>query len=146
MKKDFLKSTIPSLFLLFTVLIFAAQVNAIANAKPVVTTATVQFSIAIPETLSTSIVREETETAVNFNFKKEDGTTSFLFSVNKIAAADWMNLQSQMANAKVLDNKSGMIYFMMLTDKQKMKGADSEKYNQVMQNMNAFIASIKITE
>ena len=72
MKKDFLKSTIPSLFLLFTVLIFAAQVNAIANAKPVVTTATVQFSIAIPETLSTSIVREETETAVNFNFKKED--------------------------------------------------------------------------
>lgn len=146
MKKNFLKSIIPSLFLLFTVLIFAAQVNAIANAKPVVTTATVQFSIAIPETLSTSIVREETETAVNFNFKKEDGTTSFLFSVNKIAAADWMNLQSQIANAKVLDNKNGMIYFLMVTEKQKMKGADSEKYNQVMQNMNAFIASIKITE
>ena len=58
----------------------------------------------------------------------------------------WMNVQAQLVNAKVLDNKNGMIYFLMVTDKQKMKGADSEKYNQVMQNMNSLIASIKITE
>ena len=145
-KNNFLKSTLSSLFLLFTVLIFSSQVNANSFVKPVVTSSTVQFSITIPESFSSSIIREETETVVNFNFKKADGTTSFLFSVNKIATADWMNVQAQLVNAKVLDNKNGMIYFLMVTDKQKMKGADSEKYNQVMQNMNSLIASIKITE
>ncbi len=146
MKNKFFNSTLRSLFLLFTVLIFGTQVNAISIVEPVVSSTTVQFSIAIPEALGISIVREETETAVNFNFKKADGTNSFLFSVNKMAATDWLNLQSQLVNAKVLDNKNGIIYFLMVTDKQKMKGADCEKYSSVMQNLNALIASIKITE
>ena len=146
MKNKFFNSTLRSLFLLFTVLIFGTQVNAISIVEPVVSSTTVQFSIAIPEALGISIVREETETAVNFNFKKADGTNSFLFSVNKMAATDWLNLQSQLVNAKVLDNKNGIIYFLMVTDKQKMKGADCEKYSSVTQNLNALIASIKIME
>ena len=57
-----------------------------------------------------------------------------------------MNVKAQLANAKVLDNKNGMIYFLMVTDKQKVKGADNEKYSQVMNGLNDLIASIKITE
>ena len=77
---------------------------------------------------------------------KADGTTSFLFSVNKISSSDWMNVQAQLSGAKVLDNKTGMIYFLLVTDKQKMKGVDAEKYSQVMNSLNNLISSIKITE
>ena len=146
MQNKFFKTTIQMMILLFVVLVSGTNSNALPSVNPVVTNVTILFSISIPESLNSSIVREETETAVNFNFKKADGTTSFLFSVNKISASEWMNMKAQLANAKVLDNKNGMIYFLMITDKQKMKGADSEKYNQVMQDLNSLIGSIKITE
>ena len=146
MLNKFFKSAIHSLILLFVALVSPNNSIASSIVNPFVTNVTVQFSISIPETLNSAIVREETETAVNFNFKKADGTTSFLFSVNKIPANDWMKVQAQLSDAKVLDNKAGMIYFLMITDKQKMKGADSEKYSQVMNSLNDLISSIKITE
>ena len=146
MQNNFFKTTIQTLILLSILLVSETNSNASSTANPVVTNVTVQFSISIPASLNSSIEREETETAVNFNFKKADGTTSFLFSVNKISTDDWMNVKAQIANAKVLDNKNGMIYFLMVTDKQKVKGADNEKYSQVMNGLNDLIASIKITE
>ena len=146
MQNNFFKTTIQTLILLSILLVSETNSNASSTANPVVTNVTVQFSISIPEPLNSSIEREETETAVNFNFKKADGTTSFLFSVNKISSDDWMNVKAQLANAKVLDNKNGKIYFLMVTDKQKVKGADNEKYSQVMNGLNDLIASIKITE
>jgi len=106
----------------------------------------VLFSIAIPDQWSSSIIRENADNGVNFRFKKSDGTTVFLFSVNKVTADVWMSVRDQIPNHKILDSKNGMIYYTEFTIKPRIKGDDNATYQQVYAHLGDIINSVKITE
>lgn len=119
--------------------------NSIAM-PPIESTNSLQFSISIPQEWSSNIVRAETENAVTFNFKKTDGTTVFLLSVNKLSADDFLNVKDDLQNVKVIEQKNGLVYFAMETSKNSIKGSDSANFAKVFSHLDEMLNSIKITE
>ena len=108
--------------------------------------AAVSFLISIPGDYTSKVTRENAEDAVYFNFKKSDGSTQFLFQVNKISEYQWMLIKNQLNHPRILDHKNGFIYYALATDKNRIKGPDNEAYQQVYDHLNQIINSIVITE
>lgn len=106
----------------------------------------VAFLVSIPGDYASTVTRENAQDAVYFNFKKSDGTTQFLFQVNRISEYQWMLIKDQLSHARVLDHKNGFIYYALATDKSRIKGPDNEAYQQVYDHLNQIINSIVITE
>ncbi|HAP01317.1 MAG TPA: hypothetical protein DCQ93_05260 [Bacteroidetes bacterium] len=132
-------------------LVLLSIVSVFAYAKtesvpPVGNSTTVQFTISIPDEVSSSISRVDAENEVDFYFKKQDGSDVFLFSVNRVSENLWVNIKDQVGSYQLLDHRGGYIYFVSKTDKSKLKGEDSEKYSAVFSQMDVLIKSIKITE
>ena len=107
---------------------------------------TVAFLVTIPGDYASTVTRENAQDAVYFNFKKSDGTTQFLFQVNRVSEYQWMLIKDQLSHARILDHKNGFIYYALATDKSKIKGPDNEAYQQVYDHLNQIINSIVITE
>lgn len=146
MKNKILLSASATLIILVA-MFFSSVVSAKSfSTMPVFTNSTVQFSISIPDQFSSFIVREENENTVNFSFKDKAGKTAFLFSVNKISVNDWFTLKEQLSNYQVLENRNGVIYFVLTTSQQKIRSADGDSYSQVVTHLGDWISSIKITE
>lgn len=132
-------------------LVLLSIVSVFAYAKtesvpPVGNSTTVQFTISIPDEVSSSISRVDAENEVDFYFKKQDGSDVFLFSVNRVSENLWVNIKDQVGSYQLLDHRAGYIYFVSKTDKSKLKGEDSIKYSAVFSQMDVLIKSIKITE
>ena len=108
--------------------------------------AAVNFAVSVPGDYTARITRENAPDAVYFHFKKSDGTTQFLFQVNKISEYQWMLIKDQLNHPRILDHKNGFIYYALATDKYKIKGPDNETYQQVYDHLNQIINSIIITE
>lgn len=102
------------------------------------------FSIAIPETLNAYLVKETTDNSVHYKFKKSDGTTQFLFAVNKVTEQQWLAIKDQLTNASVQAHKNGFIYYVERTDKTSMKGPDKDAYANVYRQLDTIIRSIDI--
>ena len=108
--------------------------------------AAVTFLVSIPYDYTSKVTRENAEDAVYFKFIKSDGTTQFLFQVNRISEYQWMLIKDQLSHPRILDHKNGFIYYALATDKFKIKGPDNEAYQQVYDHLNQIISSIIITE
>lgn len=108
--------------------------------------AAVAFLVSIPGDYTSRVTRENAEDAVYFKFKKSDGTTQFLFQVNRISEYQWMQIKDQLSHPRILDHKNGVIYYALATDKYKTSGPDNEAYRQVYDHLNQIINSIIITE
>ncbi len=135
---------ITALFLLILVLRGAAQPQ--PNVQPA---SPVTFSVSIPGQLNTKVVQQNAtdgESAVYFNFKKTDGTTAFLFQLNKVSEYQWIQLKDQLTDSKILLHKNGFIYYAQSTEKRHIKGPDAQAYSQVYDQINSMINSIVITE
>ena len=151
MKK--LSSIIATLTMIFIVIIMfnfaGAQSQSVIksfSALQVPDPAAVQFTISIPDEFNSHIVRENGDNAVYYNFKKSDGTTAFLFQVNKISESQWINVKNQLSNPTLLAHRDGYIYYAQSTDKNRIKGADNEAYQQIYERLPQLIGSIVITE
>ena len=108
--------------------------------------AAVKFLISIPGVYTSRVTRENAEDAVYFNFKKTDGTTQFIFQVNRVSEYQWMLIKDQLNHPRILEHKNGFIYYALATDKYRIKGPDNEAYQQVYDHLNQIINSIVITE
>ena len=108
--------------------------------------AAVTMQVSIPGDYTSRVTRENAEDAVYFNFKKSDGTTEFLFQVNRISEYQWMLIKDQLNHPRILDHKNGFIYYALATDKYRIKGPDDEAYQQVYDHLNQIISTIAITE
>jgi hypothetical protein len=108
--------------------------------------AAVTFQVSIPGDYTSSVTRQNAENAVYFNFKKSDGTTQFLFQVNRISEYQWLQIKDQLSHSRILDHKNGFIYYALPTDKYRINGPDSEAYQQVYVHLNQIINTIAITE
>jgi hypothetical protein len=106
----------------------------------------VAFLVSIPGDYTSRVTRENAQDAVYFNFKKSDGTTEFLFQVNRISEYQWLLIKDQLNHARILDHKNGFIYYALATDKYRIKGPDNEAYQNVCDHLNQIINSIVITE
>src|SRR5262249_46508423 len=83
----------------------ANVVKSIPMADKSTTTSSINFQIAIPELYAPHIIRENDHDAVNFSFKKSDGTTEFLFQVNKIAENQWPKIKDQLQHPFLIDHR-----------------------------------------
>ena len=117
-----------------------------AGIHPNENASTVQFSVSIADQWSTMITRKETDNMVVFSFKKADGTAEFLFSVCRIADADWVNVKDALSGAHVIEHKNGMFYVAMQTSKSKLRGRGNENFESIISNLSEMISSIRITE
>ncbi len=134
---------------LLLALCFAFQFGYATPGEPGIQTinnGALQFSFAIPDQWSTQLIREESDHAINFKFKKSDGTTIFLFSVNKVSETTWMSIKDQLENFKMVDHKNSNIYYTTFTSKRSIKGTDNDVYTQIYDHLAEILASIKITE
>jgi len=108
------------------------------------TTAILQFSISIPEAMQSEITRTDYENQSIFSFKNEGGKSAFLFSVNKVTAEQWMSIKSDVKNYTILQNQNGYITFIEKTQQASIKGKSNAAYQQVYQQLDAIISSIKM--
>ena len=150
MKKYY--SAFPFLFTAVLVITFSfanaqsqsESMSAGGSQAPVVSS--VQFNVSIPNDYSSYIIREEGDNAVYFKFKKSDGTSLFLFQVNKIQEGQWMLIKGQLVDPVMLAHKNGFIYYAQTTDKSRIKGSDAAMYQQIHDQLHQLINSIVITE
>lgn len=108
--------------------------------------ASVQFTISIPAEYSSTIIRENVEHGSYFWFKKSDGSRQFLFQVNKIAEGQWIGIKGQLNNPTILDHKNGNVYYVQVSDKDRIKGDDAALYEQVYGRIRQLISTIVITD
>jgi len=101
-----------------------------------------QFSISIPDAMQSQITRQDFENQSIFSFKNENGKTAFLFSVNKVTDQQWLSIKQDVKNYTILENQDGFITFIQKTTDSSIKGKDNTKYQQVLQQVDAIIASI----
>lgn len=104
----------------------------------------IDYAIAIPETMQTHLAIENQDNAVRYNFKKSDGTTSFLFSLNRIPEQQWLGVKDQLPNAKLCGHKNGFIYYAEITDKSKLAGPDKDVYASVYNRLPEIVRSVEI--
>ncbi|MFI5134374.1 MAG: hypothetical protein ACHQD9_00845 [Chitinophagales bacterium] len=102
-----------------------------------------EFSISIPQSLQSQIVRQDFENESIFNFKNEKGKPAFLFSITKVTSEQWMQIHQQVNYYKILENKDGYITFVQITDQSRIKG-DNAGFQQALQQVNSMIESIQL--
>lgn len=124
----------------------ALKILSASELKAASENAAVTLQVSIPGDYTSRVTRQNAEDAVYFNFKKSDGTTQFLFQVNRISEYQWMQIKDQLNHPRILDHKNGFIYYALPTDKYRIKAPDSEAYQQVYDHLNQIITSIVITE
>jgi hypothetical protein len=77
----------------------------------------------IPAAWTSKVVITDYENESIFTLVEENKPATFLFSVAKITAAQWMKLQGQIQNYSILENKDGYIVFLQ---KGKVKNNEME--------------------
>jgi len=133
-----------SLLFLFTSLISLTSVQAMNRDAIGISPEVLRFSISIPETMKPEIVRQDFENQSIFSFKNESGKAAFLFSVNQVTAQQWISIKEDVKNYTILENKDGLITFVQKTDQSSIKGKNNVEYQQVLQQLDPIIASIKL--
>ena len=119
--------------------IIAASPSAFAMADPGIGS----YTIAVPDEVESHIVKEEADNAVYYKFKKADGSTAFLFSIQRVSYEQWSVVREQLHNIKLLGQHDNRIYFAQRTERTSMRGPDKEQYDMVMNQLDEIIKSIR---
>ena len=135
MKSTFLIQACAILCFLFT-----APAASVGDPKPTA----IDYGIAIPADLLSRLEIENHDNTVRYNFKKSDGTSCFLFSLNRIAEQQWLGVKDQLPNAKLCGHKNGFIYYAEVTNKTRMTGEDKDAYAAVYSRLTEIVRSVEI--
>jgi hypothetical protein len=105
-----------------------------------------QYAVSIPDNVQQYVVKETSENSVRYTFKKSDGTQQFLFSITKVPEMQWLTIRDQIPNTTMIAHKNGFIYYSEITTRSFIKGADSDAYKQVHNQLQDIIRSIQIQD
>ena len=137
----------------FAFLLIVANVSSVSptraqmHASTTVSTdagATLPISVNIPEQWKTAIVREDGNGVVTFGLANENSAPFFLFSVTEIPDQLWGKTKMQVPDASLIAQKNGMIYYSQKTTKERIKGPQSELYQQIYLGIDQMIASVQV--
>ena len=106
--------------------------------------AQLSLKISLPQSWQSVVEKQDFGNEVLFNFKNGNAKPVFLFSITKVSGDQWIALQGQVRGATILENKDGYITFLQMTNQSKIKGADNDLFQQVVEQLNAVISSIQI--
>jgi hypothetical protein len=104
----------------------------------------IEFSVSVPVQVQSQIVREDFENQSIFSFKNEGGKPVFLFSVNRLSAEQWLKVKNSFTDYSIIENKEGRITFIQKTGQLRIKGKNAESYQQVFQQIDGMIATVKL--
>ena len=125
--------------LLLVVMLSTSQIKAASHhADPVL------FSISIPESWQSSIVRQDFENQSIFSLKNGTAQPVFLFSISKTTGAQWQTIHSQLKNAMIIENKEGYILYVEKNDQAHIKGSADALYQQIMLQLNTIIQTVHV--
>jgi hypothetical protein len=131
--------------LLFSLLTTIVYLNATSKAQPAMSGApsALKFSISIPDAVQSQIERQDFENQTIFSFVNGD-KNAYLFSVNKLTDEQWLSVKSNVNNYTILENKDGYITYIEKTDQTSIKGKNNTGYQEVLQQIDAMISSVKL--
>ncbi|HYV95619.1 MAG TPA: hypothetical protein VE978_27840 [Chitinophagales bacterium] len=142
MKNAIQKSACVMLFLLAVSISANAQALLGPESTSRILLSNLNTSISIPVTCQSQIVRQDFENESIFSFKNEDNSPVFLFSINKVTGAQWMQLKDQVKDYTIIENKDEVITFVLRTDVTKIKGSTNDQYQSMMAQVDGMIASL----
>ena len=108
------------------------------------TPSSLNFSIAIPESLQSQIVRQDYENESIFSMNTGGKKTAFLFSVTKVTTDQWNTIKEQIGTYTILENKDGYITFLQKTKEKSIRGSGDAQYQQMLHQLDGIIATIHL--
>jgi len=101
-------------------------------------------SINMPADWQGKVTTTENEGTVTVSYNNPGAQQVFLYSVNKVDQQTWMNVKDNLQGVHVISNKDGMVYFVELTDKISIKGANAKEFKAIVAGLNDMLANIKV--
>jgi len=144
MKNVFLKSARALLFSLVTITAIHAQAALPPHPSDSNVPPHLNLSVTIPAAWQSQIVRQDFENESVCSLKNGNNTPVFLFSVTRVTGDQWMTIKDQMKNYTIIENKDNFITFVQKTDVRKIKGTGDAQYQQVLQQVDGMIATIRL--
>lgn len=139
MKTIFKKTAYAALIALIAAVSFRTQAAGSAAPKD-----PMFFSITLPDTWQSKVIRQDYENETIFSYMDEKGSPVFLFSITRVTGSQWVALHNQLKNAMVVKNDGAFIYFIQKADEKSLKGMKVEDYNTLLQEIDAVINSIQL--
>ncbi len=87
---------------------------------------------------------DETPQSVTFAYTNPGSKEVFLYSITKISEQSWLTIKDQLPNAHVVAEKDGMVYFVELTDKTSIKGANAKEYKEIVEHLDDIPHSVQL--
>jgi hypothetical protein len=101
-------------------------------------------NINMPDDWRNKIITKEDDRAITVLYNNQGGQPVFLYSVTKIAEQMWLNIKDGLSDVHIVAHKNGEIYFVQLTDKTSIKGANSKEFKAMVANLNDVLANIRV--
>ena len=142
MKNAIQKSACAMMFLL--VIYFSANAQPLLGSEGTsrIHLSNLNVSISIPVAIQSQIIRQDFENETIFSFMNEDDVPVFLFSINKVTGAQWMQLKDQVKHYTIIENKDEVITFVQRTDVKTIKGPANYQYQNMMVQVDGMVASL----
>lgn len=140
MKKLSISKFAVSGMILMMLIVTLFQTQSIAAPKNPVA----QVKANIPSQWQNNIIKEQNGAVTSFSLVNGDSAPVFLFSVTEIPEQEWIKTKAQLTGIKLLEHKDGNIYFSYKNQKEKVKGACSELYQQIYPMLDQLISEIEI--
>ena|SRR6185295_16284565 len=144
MKNLFLNSARVLLIWIVTITAINAQAAILPHSSDSSVPPHLNLTVVIPEAWQSQIAREDFENESVFSLKNGNNTPVFLFSVTRVTGDQWMTIKDQMKNYTIIENKDNFITFVQKTDVRKIKGTGDAQYQQVLQQVDGMIATIRL--
>ena len=103
------------------------------------------LTINMPDAWQGKVKVTETDQSVSFSYTNTGGSPIFLYSVTKVNEQTWLNIKDQLQNVHVVANKNGVVYFVQLTDKTSIKGANAAEFKTIVDQLNDVMHSVQIS-
>lgn len=102
------------------------------------------FQLTIPLDLKNNLIINETENSVVFKYDFHNySNTVFLFSINKVADKSWIQLQDNLKNTLVLNNKGGYITYSEIAQENNLQGKNKNEFKNILTRVNELLKSYK---
>ena len=101
-------------------------------------------NVNMPSDWQGKVTTTENDQAVTVSYNNPGGQPVFLYSINKVDVKTWMNVKDNLTGVHVVSNKDGEVYFVQLTDKTSVKGANSKEFKTIVANLNDVLANVKV--
>jgi hypothetical protein len=100
-------------------------------------------NIYMPDDWKDKVTTKEDDRSITVSYNNAGGQPVFLYSVTKIAEQMWLNIKDGLSDAHIVAHKDGNVYFVQLTDKTSIKGANDKEFKAIVANLNDVLANVK---